>query len=165
MNAVESAITSLIDGGLARIATSMENAGLSGLAMAERRAAPRGKTKETSRSIGKRLTLKARGGIVAGVAGINVAKTATRKMNGNEPHAHLVGMGTVHRYRKRLGGKFAFIRRPTNSQLSTGVMPANQFIAAAVIAARPGILERMANRGQKALDREAARINKRNRSN
>ncbi len=160
MNSVERNVTTLINTGLARIATSMETAGLRTLVKTERGAAPRGKTKQTAASIGKRITLKARGGIVEGKAGVNVAKSKAQKTAKGDPHNHLVTGGSKPRYRKVIGGRFRSLRNPTRSQLSTGTMPGNDFINQAANAAVPAIINAMTTAGTKAVDRLAKQFAK-----
>ncbi len=167
MNGPALALDDLARGGAARVANSMQAASTSAVVKAGRAAAPRGKTKETSQSVGKRVVQRNKAaGLIVSKIGINVGKHRKAEEVGvHEPHAHLVGMGSKPRFRKRIGGRFAYITRPTQDQLSTGTMPANDFIGQALATARPAMVAAMLNAGAKAMEREAIKAARRNRSN
>ena len=125
-----------------RISKSCTRAALGEYRKEIRKAAPVGKTKELKASIGARLERKRKTNIVTAKVGINVGKRskkaiASRGKTHRAPHGHLVALGTQHRKRTRLGGKFASIVNPTDAQLSTGVMPSNKFVSEASARAKP----------------------------
>lgn len=113
------------DSGRARRAAA--KAGITEIAKGIRSEVPVGPTKNLKKSIGGRVA-KAKGGPQKGVteakAGVNVGK----KRGKRAPHAHLVGLGTKERTRRKLGGKFAGVENPTAEQLGTGAMPADDFV-------------------------------------
>ena len=157
---ITAALAEMTTGGARRIANSMQAAGTSAAVKAGRAAAPKGKTKETSKSVGKRVVRRDKAGLIVSKIGINVGHRKASQVQKGEPHAHLAGAGTKPRYRKVIGGRFAYITRPTREQLSTGVMPANGFVSQAVDGAAPTIRAAMIGAGQKAVAREAARAAK-----
>ncbi len=152
-----------------RIAKSALGAGLTVIAKAQRKAAPVGKTGAVKASIGKRLESGKRGNSFTAKAGINVGKQSKKPkltgMNINAPHSHLVALGTAQRSRKTIGGKFSYITKPTEQQLSTGIMPSNPFIKVAYEAANGNAAEAMRKRAEKALAKAALKAAKRTRSN
>lgn len=162
---VQAAFADLGSAGVARVAKSTMGAGLAVLKRAEKKAAPKGATGQTRASIGSRVVVSRKAGFISAKTGIGVGKkkqtAETFSTRMNAPHAHLVALGTKPRYRKRLGGKFRYLKRPKRRQLSTGVMPANSFIQAAFNAARPAAAAAMERAAHKALEREMARAAKR----
>lgn len=165
MSDARDSLVELTNTGARRLAKSIQAAGASELTKVIRSHAPVGKTKATRKAVGRRRFIDSKAGFLSTKTGINVGHRPAAEVTPHEPHAHLVGMGTKPRFRRRLGGKFRLISRPTSRQLSTGTMPANDFVSRAVQIARPGILARMAAAGKKALEREALRAARRNRSN
>lgn len=159
-DALQSGLSDLRQSGVGRVAKSMVNAAAGVQVRAEKAGAPRGATKQTAGSIGKRVKLDARAAVVTAKTGINVGKRKAAAA-GYKPHAHLVAAGTVKRYRKRIGGRFRWLLRPTSDQLSTGAMPANNWIGNAISASKPAAAIAARTAGAKALDREAAKIAKR----
>lgn len=160
MNPVVKAIDELTVAGARRIANSMQAAGTTAAVKAGRAAAPKGKTKETSKSVGKRVIRRDKAGVLVSKIGVNVGHRKASQVQKGEPHAHLVGGGTKPRYRKVIGGRFAYITRPTRAQLSTGVMPANGFVGSAVSGAASTIRTAMETAGVKAVAREVERAAK-----
>lgn len=129
-----------------------------------RKGAPRGKTKELSKSIGSRLEASRKKNTVTAKFGINVGKrskksVATRGKTHRAPHGHLVALGTKDRKRKRIGGKFAHITNPTNEQLRTGRMTPNKFVSEGTARARP----KMAAAAQRKAALEIKKYNQRRR--
>lgn len=59
-------------------------------------------------------------------AGVRVGKVG--KVKNDVRTGHLVALGTGERTRDKLGGKFSYIKDPSEDQLSTGSMPANYFV-------------------------------------
>lgn len=59
----------------------------------------------------------------AGFASIRIGPEAKKA-----PHAHLVEFGTKERTRKRIGGRYGFIKNPTSEQLRTGRTPERSFV-------------------------------------
>lgn len=155
----------VIDANLAKLSTSIANklakyalrAALTVISRAERAAAPVGATGAVKKSIGTQLK-KSREGFTA-KAGINVGKR-TKQRGKYAPHAHLVALGTKARYRKTIGGRFAFIRNPKREQLSTGVMPSNPFIRQAYAQSRAAATAAMRNKTMTALQKEVAKLKK-----
>lgn len=157
---VTAALAELGNAGARRIANSMQAAGTTAAVKSARAAAPKGETKETSKSVGKRVIRRDKAGLIVSKIGINVGHRKASQVQKGEPHAHLVGAGTKPRFRKRIGGRFAYIRRPTPGQLSTGTMPALPFVPEAVSGAGTNIRAAMEKAGQKAVAREVARAAK-----
>lgn len=85
-----------------------------------RRRAPKGKTKQTKKSIGKRFVKQRKSDEVIAKVGVNVANKPPELKRSQAPHAHLVGMGSKERFKQ-------------NGQ-STGTMPKNSFVRQSVMA-------------------------------
>ena len=138
-----------LDKKLSRMATTDANklakyalrAGVNVIVKAMRNDAPVGTTRSVRRSIGSTLEKVSDGNYEAKV-GVNVGKKSAQ--GGRfAPHAHLVALGTQPRFRQSIGGKFAYVKRPKQSQLSTGVMPSNPFVRAAFLSSRSDAAEAM----------------------
>ena len=172
---LEKTLKELGDKAADRVAKSVLNAGLTPVVKEAKKRAP-GSIKN---AIGKRNTRDRKGQHEA-KAGIGVGKRKSiKKSKGslarqkaiasntsmNAPHAHLVALGTVARKRQRIGGKFSYLNNPSDRQLSTGTMPANPFFRKAYEATKGTAAERMKKQAEKALEREAIKAAKRNRSN
>lgn len=148
-----------------RIARSVLGAGITAIKRHMVRNAPRGKTGATKASVGRRLVVSRRTGFVTAKAGVNVGKRskAAQAVGGVKqvaPHAHLTALGTVPRFRRRIGGRFGYLRTPKPEQLSTGAMPASDWIGTAYTAALSDAQAAMEKAGQKAVARELARAKK-----
>lgn len=89
---IEKALRYLQDKAADRVAKSVLGAGLGPFKRAMKQAAPVGKTKETQKSIGRRLERSKRSGIVSAKVGIDVGKTKAGKVKSD--HAFLVGLKT-----------------------------------------------------------------------
>jgi len=149
-----------------RIARSALGAGISAIAKDLRKAAPKGPTGNLKASIGRRMD-KPRGKNAASAkAGLNVGKQTAKKQaqiklrSGGRvmaPHAHLVSLGTKQRTRTRLGGRYASIAEPTGQQLSTGTMPANDFVRRTVTANMSKFVAAMRKQAASRLESEAAK--------
>lgn len=126
-----------------------------------KRAAPLGKTGALRASIGKRFETAKRAGTVTAKAGVNVGKRKKTQDKTHAPHSHLVALGTALRKRKRIGGKFGWIKKPNDRQLQTGEMPANEFVRLAVAASQSEMKNTARKAAQRALEREANRLAKR----
>jgi HK97 gp10 family phage protein len=98
--------------------------GATKIAGAIRKEAPVGPSKTLKKSIGSKVKRSAKRGITDARAGIGVGKKKAKTAR----HGHLVGLGTTLRRRKKLGGKFAGVDNPSDTQLSTGTMPSNDFV-------------------------------------
>lgn len=112
-------------------------------------------------AIGSKFKSLARGRRIEAKAGINVGKAgkaARENANKRAPHAHIHVIGSKLRKRKRLGGRFAYIKKPTNRQLSTGTSPPNPIIKNAVSSSQSQAASAMEAAAKKALEREAARL-------
>jgi HK97 gp10 family phage protein len=161
---LEAVLSKLADKAADRVARSAIGGGLTVAAKRIRQAAPKGKTGAFKKSIRSRFNRKQGSRPVSAKVGINVGKqkkTAEGLVKRiKDPLAHLVALGTKRRKRKKLGGKFAFIKQPSSQQLSTGTMPENPFLRKAFEAARPETMQRMRDRAAKALEREAAKARK-----
>ena len=149
------------------MARSTLGAGLTVINKAQRQAAPVGPTGNLKANIGKRNERNKRSGVFEAKTGIGVGKKSTKLRKGivNAPHGHLVALGTKPRTRKTIGGKFSYLKNPTQQQLSTGTMPSNPFIKQAYESARGNAQSRMKKAAEKSLAREAAKAAKRTRSN
>ena len=153
---LEATLKKLSDRTADKVARSALRAGLTVIARAMRKAAPRGPTGNLRKAIGSRLVRSRKTGVVTAKAGINVGKN--RK--GRAPHGHLVALGTKPRTRKRIGGKFAFITSPAPEQLRTGTMPANDFARRSSTSAQASMRMAMKNKAAKVLEKEAAKASK-----
>lgn len=87
-----------------------------------KREAPKG-TGHLRGGIGRKVMKGKAPGVWFAKAGVRVGKVKNDVRIG-----HIVALGTAQRLRKSLGGKFAFIKQPSEEQLSTGAMPANAFV-------------------------------------
>lgn len=158
---IERLLRGLQDKAADRVAKSVINAELTALVKAQRRLAPVGKTGRLKKSLGKSLKRKAKTDYRA-KAGLNVGtKTEkslqTKKGRGQANHGHLVALGTRQRFRKTIGGKFAYVVRPSSTQLSAGVMPRNDFIRRATAQATAGLQAAGLKAAAKAIKRELAK--------
>lgn len=142
-----------------KVAKAALSGGTSELAKGIKKEAPKGPTQNLKKSIKGRFDKSKGGKYITAKAGPNVAKQKQTAdgMNrrGRAPHSHLVALGTKPRTRKRIGGKFAYLKHPTRQQLSTGVMPANPFVRLGAAKAQPKILPRMTKNAGKAMERIA----------
>ena len=159
---LEAVLSKLADKAADRVARSAIGGGLTIAAKRIKQAAPKGKTGAIRKSIKSRFKRAQGGRAPSAKIGINVGKQK-KTAEGfakriKAPHSHLVALGTKPRKRKRIGGKFAFLREPTDQQLSTGAMPANPFLKQAFEAARPETMQRMRERAAKALAREVEKV-------
>jgi hypothetical protein len=143
-----------------RIAKAALRAGIRAVAKGIYAAAPLGKTGRLRASIGSRLMTYGRQGMVNAKAGIDVGKTSATRMTYHAPHGHLVALGTKPRWRKRLGGKFAFMLSPTSKQLRTGEGPPNDFVRRGYAASYPAVLANMHLAAKKQMAKEAAKLAK-----
>ena len=164
---LEATLKKLADKSADRVARSVLGAGLTVIAKAMRNAAPVGKTGSVKASIGKRNQRNKRKGLFEAKAGVNVGKKKKQLSTAiaTAPHGHLVALGTKPRFRKSIGGRFGYIKNPSQQQLSTGTMPSNPFIKQAYESARGNAAAAMKKRAEKALAREAIKAAKRTRSN
>lgn len=154
---IEKALKYLAEKSADRIAKSALGAGLVVVNKAIKKAAPRGKTNQLADSIGRRLERNKRNGVVTAKTGINVGKTKKGQDRKVAPHSHLVALGTRPRTRRTIGGRFAYIKNPTDTQLSTGSMPANHFVRTAYQQSRSAAQAAMRKRAEKKLVDEAAK--------
>lgn len=158
---LQATFVELRNNGVGRVARSMAGAGITVVRRYQVKAAPRGKTGAIRAAIGRKVSVSRKANFITAKAGINVGKKskAAQAFNGKltAPHAHFVA-GTKPRYRKRIGGKFAWVKHPSPTQLSTGRGPVNNFIEQAYNAAKPAAAAAMEKAGRKALEREAARV-------
>lgn len=129
-----------------------------------KKAAPVGPTGNLAASVHSRFERSRRTGHVTAKAGPNVGKRTQRKRI-HGPHAHLVALGTKPRTRKRIGGKFAYLRHANEGQRSTGTMPRNRFVRDAANRSAAEMHAAAVRRAEKALAREAVKAAKRTRSN
>ena len=161
---IEKILSGLSDKAGDKIARSALGAGLGLVAKKIKKAAPVGKTKALRNSIGKRFEKRKRPQWFQAKAGVNVGKQkkTAEGFDGriNAPHAHLVALGTSGRKRKRIGGRFSYIRKPTAAQLSTGTMPANPFLKQAYMSAKAEASERMKAKAKERLAKELAKAKK-----
>jgi len=105
--------------------------------------------------IGRKVKKGKGPGVWVAKAGVRVGQTKNDVRTG-----HLVALGTGQRHRGSLGGKFAYIQKPTEDQLSTGSMPENDFVKrgyAKTIGRAMATLER---RVEKKLASELAKLQK-----
>ena len=122
-----------------------------------RKAAPVGPTKNLKKSVGSRVG-KVVNGIVTAMVGLNVGKRTEKRTGRAAPHSHLVALGTVQRFRKTIGGRFAYIKNPTQSQLSAGTMPANPFVKLAVASGMSSARSAMIKNAERNLAKELAKL-------
>lgn len=87
--------------------------------------------------------------------GINVGKRSGRTEF--KRWAPIIVLGSSQRKRKRLGGKFVFIRKPTDDQLSTGQIKSTDIVKRGYSAARGGMKSVMLTAFKKSLAREVAK--------
>lgn len=153
---LEATLKRLADKEADKISRSALGAGLAKVQSAIRKAAPEGETGQLKAAIGKRLEKGKRGGRITAKTGINVGKNIVKKGK-FAPHAHLVALGTKARTRQAIGGKFGFISKPTEQQLSTGTMPSNPFVKQAAQSSRSTAIAAMRKRAAKALAKAAAK--------
>ncbi len=143
-----------------RFAKSCLNAGLTVVAKSIKKAAPQGASGQLKASIGKRLERNKKNGIVTAKTGVNVGKQKKGKERNVAPHSHLVALGTRARTRKSIGGRFSYLKNPTEQQLSSGTMPANHFVKTAYNSARSAMTAAMQKRAMKKLADEAVKARK-----
>lgn len=93
-------------------------------------------------------------------AGVNVGNAGKERTPG-PAHAHLFAIGSQKRFRKRIGGRFAYLKRPTSRQRRTEKMPSNKFVDEALSASQGQIKTAMHAAARKSLIREADKIAKR----
>ena len=160
---LESTMRHLSDKAADRVSRSALGGGLTVLAREIKKQAPVGPTKTLKKSIKKRFIKGKRGQKVTAKAGVNVGK---KKKDQSEfvvvaPHGHLVGLGTAKRVRKRIGGRFGYLKNPSPQQLSTGTMPSNAFVKRGTSSAASKILAAMKKRAEKAVIRETKKAAKR----
>lgn len=89
---IERALRYLQDKAADRVAKSAIGAGLNVLRRAIHKAAPRGATLETSRSIGRRLERSKRTGAVTAKVGVGVGKLKKGQARTKAAHAHIVAI-------------------------------------------------------------------------
>tara|TARA_R110000822_G_scaffold216828_1_gene351385 strand:- start:2843 stop:3358 length:516 start_codon:yes stop_codon:yes gene_type:complete len=158
---IEKTLRKLSDKTGDRVARSALGAGLGEVAKRIKKAAPVGKTKSLQKSIGKRYEKTKRIKYFQAKAGVNVGKQKKTaegfEKKINAPHAHLVALGTKQRTRKRIGGKFSYIRKPSSKQLSTGTMPSNPFVRTAYNASKNAVMSRMIRKAEQRLNIELAK--------
>lgn len=112
-------------------------------------------------AVGEKFKAFRKGSRIDAKAGINVGKAGKREdPKGKKPVAVAYVVGTPKRFRKRLGGKFAYIKKPTSRQLRTNQMPANPIVQEGASEARPAVKTAILTAAKKALEKEAARIRK-----
>lgn len=157
--ALERRLVFLGDKAADRVARSAQGAKLTVINKAQKAAAPVGPTGNMKANVGKRNEKQKRTGIFEAKTGINVGKQSSKKRRGvkRAPHGHLVALGTKPRFRKALGGRFEYIRKPSREQLSTGTMPANPFIRTSTASALGAANAKAQTQATKALAREAKR--------
>lgn len=159
---IERKLKQLSEKGADRVARNILNAQLRSLVKAMKAAAPVGPTGNLKQGLGSRLEKERRTHLQQAKAGIEVGKRSRKKAikrlravgrTQYAPHGHLVGLGTEQRARKRIGGRFRVIQNPTPEQLSTGTMPANDFIRRAT----RSVMSTMKTAASKAFQRGFAR--------
>ncbi len=124
-------------------------------------AAPHKKTGGLFRSIGGRAAKRIDGTISTAKAGVGLGKLTKRQKEkgvSKGRHGHLVGLGTKPRQRVKIGGRYAVIKRPTPSQLSTGTMPADDFVKRGYVSSYSEMQSAMATAATTTLTREAAKL-------
>lgn len=127
------------------IARVMVGAGAAVLADAIRQEAP-GRVAD---EIGSRVESSPQAMVARAKAGVGVGR---KQRNGI---GHFFAAGTQQRFRKRIGGRYRFIRNPTPTQLSTGIMPANPLVSRASSRVRNAVLQVMKRRAVLAIQRAA----------
>ena len=157
---IEKTLKQLADKAADRVARNALGAALTVVAKVMKKTAPVGTTGSLKASIGKRNEKGKRRGIYTAKAGINVGKRSKKTEKRLAPHSHLVALGTKPRFRKSLGGRFAGIANPSQQQLSTGVMPSNDFIKRAYESSREAAQSAMRRRAEKSLARELEKAKK-----
>ena len=154
---LERTLRKLADKAADRVARNTLGAGVTVINKAQRQAAPVGPTGNAKADIGKRNERNERSGVFEAKTGVGVGKKATKLRKGivNAPHGHLIALGTKPRTRKTIGGKFSYLKKPTQQQLSTGTMPSNPFIKRAYESSRAAAQSKMKTAATKSLAREA----------
>lgn len=140
---LEATLKHLADKSADKIAKSAIGAGLTVLVKAMKKESPVGATTAVKNSIGRRFEKNKRTGVVTAKAGVNVGKRKKNQIGRAAPHSHLVILGTKARRRKTIGGRFAFIRNPTDAQLSTGSGRSNPFVRRSVSASTTAVAQAM----------------------
>lgn len=159
---IEAMLRGLADKSADKVARAALQGGTSLAAKKIRAAAPKGKTGLLRKSIRGVVKRAKKGRPQVAKVGVNVGakrepKTAQAKRK-RAPHSHLVLLGTQARKRRRIGGRYAVIRNPSEAQLRTGRMPANPFLRRTFEASQPDIRKQMKTRAQRALTREVQRL-------
>lgn len=159
---IEDAISQLIDKVADKVARAALGGAMSATAAAIRREAPKGPSGNLRRGIKGRFVNGSRKNKPTAKVGVNVGKQSRAEREAGRilraPHAHLVALGTAKRQRKSIGGRFAYLSTPTAEQLSTGTMPANDFVRRGYQAASGKSAAAMIKRAIKALEREAKKL-------
>ena len=142
-----------------RIIKAGLGAGLNRIRTAIRKEAPKGKLGSIKAAIGRQIKKGKQGGVWFAKAGVNVGL----KKGGPKraPHGHLVALGTEERFRKHIGGKFKYLddaAQKNQELLSTGSMPANDFVGRGYNKAIGKALETLERRVEKKLESELKRI-------
>jgi hypothetical protein len=113
------------------------------------------------KAIGRQIKKGGQGGVWFAKAGVNVGLKAGGPKRA--PHGHLVALGTKDRFRKHIGGQFSYLddaAQKNNDMLSTGTMPANDFVGRGYQKTIGKAMESLERRVEKKLDSELKRIEK-----
>jgi hypothetical protein len=86
--------------------------------------------------------------------GVNVGKRGRTQAKRWAP---LIVLGSQRRQRKMIGGKFSFITKPTNAQLSTGHVKATNIVKRGYASAQGSMNSAMRKAFERSVKREAAR--------
>jgi hypothetical protein len=105
--------------------------------------------------IGSNVGTNKRKDVFEAKIGINVGKRSKKKAKADWAAAQV--LGTVKRTRKTIGGKFSYITRPSESQLSTGQEKAKGVVKQGMTAAQSTIQAAMKDKFNKALAKEVAK--------
>jgi len=152
---LDATLRDMATAGANRVAKSTIRAGLN-VMQSEIKKAAKGRIKD---EIGKKFKNIGRTSRLEAKTGVGVGKRKQTDPK-KEPIGHFYAVGTKHRTRKRIGGRFGYLKNPTKRQLSTGQMPARPFVKQAVSSAAPTAAAKMKAAATKALDREAQRADK-----
>ena len=144
-----------------RIIKAGLGAGLNRLRTAIRKEAPKGVHGGIRKAIGRQIKKGKQGGVWFAKAGVNVGLKKGGPVRA--PHGHLVALGTEERFRKHIGGKFKYLDAAAQNNpemLSTGIMPANDFVGRGYNRAIGKALETLERRVEKKLKAELKRLEK-----
>lgn len=112
-------------------------------------------TKFVKPTIGVRVEKSRKSARIEGKVGVNVGKG--KQADAKTRWAPLTVLGSVSRFRKRIGGKFSYITKPTQQQLSTGQITKSNVVNRGYSAAKGKMNSAMKRAFDRAVKRESAK--------